>query len=144
MKIIKRNGQEMPFDNTKIKNAITKANASVDDLQKRLTEEQIDCIVSNVTKECQNMGRAVGVEEIQDFVEYGIMKEGAFEVAKNYITYRYIRQLARQVNTTDKQIFSLIDCQNEEVKQTIEESETKPKTRKKSAKTKEKDEVEQC
>ena len=117
MKIIKRNGQEMPFDNTKIKNAITKANASVDDLQKRLTEEQIDCIVSNVTKECQNMGRAVGVEEIQDFVEYGIMKEGAFEVAKNYITYRYIRQLARQVNTTDKQIFSLIDCQNEEVKQ---------------------------
>ncbi len=117
MKIIKRNGQEMVFDSSKIKNAITKANLSVDDTSKRLSEEQIDKIVAKVTEECSSMGRAVGVEEIQDFVEFGIMEQGAYEVAKNYITYRYIRQLARQVNTTDKQIFSLIDCQNEEVKQ---------------------------
>ena len=117
MKIIKRNGQEMVFDSSKIKNAITKANLSVDDVSKRLSEEQIDKIVAKVTDECSSMGRAVGVEEIQDFVEFGIMEQGAYEVAKNYITYRYIRQLARQVNTTDKQIFSLIDCQNEEVKQ---------------------------
>ena len=117
MKIIKRNGQEMTFDNSKIKNAIIKANLSVDDFSKRLSDEQIDKIVSKVTGECEAMGRAVGVEEIQDFVEFGIMEQGAFEVAKNYITYRYVRQLARQVNTTDKQIFSLIDCQNEEVKQ---------------------------
>ena len=117
MKIIKRNGQEMVFDGEKIRNAISKANASVAEESKRLRVEQIDNIVKNVTAECENMGRAVGVEEIQDFVEFGIMGEGAFEVAKNYITYRYIRQLARQVNTTDKQIFSLIDCQNEEVKQ---------------------------
>lgn len=117
MKIIKRNGQEMTFDNSKIKNAITKANLSVDDISKRLSDEQIDKIVSKVTSECEAMGRAVGVEEIQDFVEFGIMEQGAFEVAKNYITYRYVRQLARQVNTTDQKIFSLIDCQNEEVKQ---------------------------
>lgn len=117
MKIIKRNGQEMTFDNSKIKNAITKANLSVDDISKRLSDEQIDKIVSKVTGECEAMGRAVGVEEIQDFVEFGIMEQGAFEVAKNYITYRYVRQLARQVNTTDQKIFSLIDCQNEEVKQ---------------------------
>ena len=117
MKIIKRNGQEMTFDSNKIKNAIIKANLSVDDISKRMSESQIDKIVSKVTDECESMGRAVGVEEIQDFVEFGIMEQGAYEVAKNYITYRYIRQLARQVNTTDKQIFSLIDCQNEEVKQ---------------------------
>ena len=117
MKIIKRNGQEMTFDNSKIKNAIIKANLSVDDISKRLSDEQIDKIVSKVTSECAAMGRAVGVEEIQDFVEFGIMEQGAFEVAKNYITYRYVRQLARQVNTTDQKIFSLIDCQNEEVKQ---------------------------
>lgn len=117
MKIIKRNGQEMIFDNGKIRNAITKANFSVDDVSKRLSDAQIETIVSKVTDECASMGRAVGVEEIQDFVEKAIMEQGAFDVAKNYITYRYIRQLARQVNTTDKQIFSLIDCQNEEVKQ---------------------------
>ena len=117
MKIIKRNGQEMIFDNGKIRNAITKANLSVDDVSKRLSDAQIETIVSKVTDECASMGRAVGVEEIQDFVEKAIMEQGAFDVAKNYITYRYIRQLARQVNTTDKQIFSLIDCQNEEVKQ---------------------------
>lgn len=117
MKIIKRNGQEMAFDNNKIRNAISKANLSVDDQSKRLSEMQIDNIVDKVTKECESMGRAVGVEEIQDFVEKAIMEQESYDVAKNYITYRYIRQLARQVNTTDKQIFSLIDCQNEEVKQ---------------------------
>ena len=117
MKIIKRNGQEMIFDNNKIRNAIMKANLSVDNTAKRLTDEQIEKIVAKVTDECSSMGRAVGVEEIQDFVEEAIMEQGTFEVAKNYITYRYTRQLARQVNTTDKQIFSLIDCQNEEVKQ---------------------------
>lgn len=117
MKIIKRNGQEMAFDNNKIRNAISKANLSVDDQSKRLSEIQIDSIVDKVTKECESMGRAVGVEEIQDFVEKAIMEQESYDVAKNYITYRYIRQLARQVNTTDKQIFSLIDCQNEEVKQ---------------------------
>ena len=117
MKIIKRNGQEMAFDNNKIRNAISKANLSVDDQSKRLSEMQIDSIVDKVTKECESMGRAVGVEEIQDFVEKAIMEQESYDVAKNYITYRYIRQLARQVNTTDKQIFSLIDCQNEEVKQ---------------------------
>ncbi len=117
MKIIKRNGQEMVFDNGKIRNAITKANLSVDDISKRLSDDQIERIVAKVTDECQGMGRAAHVEEIQDFVEKAIMEQGAFDVAKNYITYRYTRQLARQVNTTDKQIFSLIDCQNEEVKQ---------------------------
>lgn len=117
MKIIKRNGQEMVFDNGKIRNAITKANLSVDDISKRLSDAQIERIVAKVTDECQGMGRAAHVEEIQDFVEKAIMEQGAFDVAKNYITYRYTRQLARQVNTTDKQIFSLIDCQNEEVKQ---------------------------
>lgn len=117
MKIIKRNGQEVVFDNSKIQMAIEKANASIDDISKRLTEKQINFITNEVTNECNSMGRAVGVEEIQDFVEKEIMKQGAYDVAKNYITYRYIRQLARQVNTTDKQIFSLIDCQNEEVKQ---------------------------
>ena len=117
MKIIKRNGQEMVFDNGKIHAAIEKANNSIDDISKKLNDEQIDFITDEVSKECNSMGRAVGVEEIQDFVEKAIMKQGAYDVAKSYITYRYIRQLARQVNTTDKQIFSLIDCQNEEVKQ---------------------------
>ncbi len=117
MKIIKRNGQEVLFDSEKIKNAITKANNSIDDISKRLSLQQIDKIVADVTEECNQMGRAVGVEEVQDFVEKAIMKQGTYDVAKSYITYRYIRQLARQVNTTDKQIFALIDCQNEEIKQ---------------------------
>ncbi len=117
MKVIKRDGQEVPFLSDKIKIAVTKANLSVDDVSKRLNDAQIENIVHQVVAQCEDMGRAVSVEEIQDKVEFAIMKEGAYEVAKNYITYRYNRQLARQANTTDKQILSLIDCNNEEVKQ---------------------------
>ena len=96
---------------------MTKANNNIDELAKRLTNEQIEKITNDVTQKCENMGRAVGVEEIQDMVEFAIMGEGKFDVAKHYITYRYTRQLARQKNTTDDQVFSLIDCQNEEIKQ---------------------------
>ena len=117
MKCIKRNGQEVVFDSEKIKIAVNKANNNIDELNKRLTDAQIDKITANVTQKCEHMGRAVGVEEIQDMVEFAIMGEGKFEVAKHYITYRYDRQLARQKNTTDDKIFSLIDCQNEEIKQ---------------------------
>ena len=117
MKCIKRNGQEVEFNNEKIYVAITKANNNIDELSKRLTSNQIQKITNEITEKCENMGRAVGVEEIQDMVEFAIMKEGAFEVAKHYITYRYTRQLARQKNTTDDKVFSLIDCQNEEIKQ---------------------------
>ncbi|HJD05484.1 MAG TPA: anaerobic ribonucleoside-triphosphate reductase [Candidatus Onthoplasma faecipullorum] len=117
MKVIKRNGTEVVFDRNKIAIAVGKANMSVDDASKRLSNEQIETITNNVSHECEGMGRAVGVEEIQDMVEVEIMHEGAFDVAKNYIKYRYDRQLARQHNTTDEKIFSLIDCQNEEVKQ---------------------------
>ena len=117
MKIIKRNGQEMTFDAEKIKNAILKANMSVDENQTRLNQQQIDQIVKEVTEKCKEVSRSVGVEEIQDLVEMGIMAHGAFEVAKNYITYRYKRQLARQINSTDKKIFALIDGENEVIKQ---------------------------
>ncbi len=117
MKCIKRNGQEVEFNNDKIRVAVTKANNNIDELSKRLSDEQIEKITNSVTQKCENMGRAVGVEEIQDMVEMAIMAEGTFEVAKHYITYRYDRQLARQKNTTDDKVFSLIDCQNEEVKQ---------------------------
>ena len=117
MKCIKRNGTEVEFDNDKIRVAVTKANNNIDEMEKRLTNAQIEKITADVTKKCENMGRAVGVEEIQDMVEFAIMGEGKFDVAKHYITYRYTRQLARQKNTTDDKVFSLIDCQNEEVKQ---------------------------
>ena len=117
MKVIKRNSQEVVFDGNKIRIAVGKANNSMDDPNKKLSDAQIDKIVTNVTKECESLGRAVSVEEIQDMVEFAIMGEGKFDVAKHYITYRYDRQLARQKNTTDDKIFSLIDCQNEEVKQ---------------------------
>ena len=117
MKVIKRSGQEVVFDAEKIRLAVSKANLSVDEESKRLTEEQINKITSSVVRICDGMGRAVGVEEIQDMVEFAIMEQGAFQVAKNYITYRYDRQLARQANTTDEKIFSLIDCENEEIKQ---------------------------
>lgn len=117
MNIIKRNGQEMSFDKTKIKNAILKANNSVGEGQKHLNEIDVDQITSAVTEKCKKLSRAVGVEEIQDMVEMGIMQKGAFEVAKNYITYRYRRQLARQINNTDKKIFAIIDGENEEIKQ---------------------------
>ena len=117
MNIIKRNGQEMPFDQNKIRNAISKANNSVDAGVRHLTEKEIDDITSEVTAKCKKISRAVGVEEIQDFVEMAIMAKGAFEVAKNYITYRYRRQLARQFNSTDKKMFAIIYGQNEEGKQ---------------------------
>ena len=113
MRIIKRSGQEVQFDNAKIKNAIVKANLSVNEMGKRLTDAQIDDIVSKVIAECENVGRAVHVEEVQDLVEHQIMKAGAFEVAKNYITYRYKRALVRKANSTDQQILSLIEVNNE-------------------------------
>ena len=117
MRIIKRSGQEMEFCPEKIKNAIIKANLSILEEHKRLTDSQIEDIVNNVIKECEELGRATSVEEIQDFVEVEIMKCGAYEVAKSYITYRYRRELVRKSNTTDKQILSLIESNNEEVKQ---------------------------
>lgn len=117
MRIIKRSGQEMEFCPEKIKSAITKANLSILEEHKRLTDSQIEDIVNNVIKECEELGRATSVEEIQDFVEVEIMKYGAYQVAKSYITYRYRRELVRKSNTTDKQILSLIESNNEEVKQ---------------------------
>ena len=117
MKCIKRNGQEVEFNNDKIRKAVTNANNNIDEISKRLSTEQIEKITTEVTAKCESMGRAVGVEEIQDMVEFAIMAEGKFDVAKHYITYRYTRQLARQKNTTDDKVFSLIDCQNEEIKQ---------------------------
>ncbi len=117
MRIIKRSGQEMEFCPEKIRSAITKANLSILEEHKRLTDSQIEDIVNNVIKECEELGRATSVEEIQDFVEVEIMKYGAYQVAKSYITYRYRRELVRKSNTTDKQILSLIESNNEEVKQ---------------------------
>ena len=116
MKIIKRNGSEAVFDITKIIVAVSKANKEIDERQ-RLTNEQIRTIAANVEGTCGAMGRAASVEEIQDLVEKQIMGQGAFDVAKEYICYRYTRSLARRANTTDNQILSLIECNNEEVKQ---------------------------
>ncbi len=116
MKIIKRNGSEAVFDITKIIVAITKAN-NADEHSRELSQEQIVTIASNVEESCLKMGRAPSVEEIQDLVENQIMQQGAFEVAKRYIRYRYTRSLARRANTTDNQILSLIECNNEEAKQ---------------------------
>ena len=116
MKIIKRNGSEAAFDITKIIVAVSKANKEIDERQ-RLTNEQIRTIAANVEGACAAMGRAASVEEIQDLVEKQIMGQGAFDVAKEYICYRYTRSLARRANTTDNQILSLIECNNEEVKQ---------------------------
>ena len=116
MKIIKRNGSEAVFDITKIIVAITKAN-NADEHSRELSQEQIVTIASNVEESCLKMGRAPSVEEIQDLVENQIMQQGAFEVAKRYIKYRYTRSLARRANTTDNQILSLIECKNEEAKQ---------------------------
>lgn len=116
MKIIKRNGSEAAFDITKIIAAITKANDSVDE-DYRMTGNQISRIAELVTNACEQLGRAPSVEEVQDLVERQIMAHGAYEVAKNYITYRYTRTLVRQYNTTDEKILSLIECNNEEAKQ---------------------------
>ena len=116
MKIIKRNGTEVSFDVEKIANAVRKANNEVSE-DYRLTEEQIDKICKKVTALANDLNRAVNVEEIQDFVENQIMSEKAFAVARKYITYRYTRALVRRANTTDAQILTLIECNNEEVKQ---------------------------
>ncbi len=116
MKIIKRSGSEVNFDAAKIVSAIEKANESVIDYEK-LTSEQIEEIAANVETACQNMKRSPSVEEIQDMVENQLMNQRAFTVARNYITYRYKRALVRKSNSTDEQILSLIECNNEEVKQ---------------------------
>ena len=116
MTVIKRNGSEVTFDITKIIAAITKANESVDEAI-RMTPMQIQRIAESVEFSCLKMNRSPSVEEIQDLVEYQIMAHGAFEVAKNYVTYRYTRSLVRRSNTTDEKILSLIECCNEEAKQ---------------------------
>ncbi len=116
MKVIKRNGSEVVFDIEKIIAAITKANDSVEE-GARLTPVQIQRIAQSVELHCVSMNRSPSVEEIQDQVEIQIMAHGAFEVAKHYITYRYIRSLVRRSNTTDEKILSLIECCNEEAKQ---------------------------
>ena len=116
MKIIKRNGAEVVFNIEKIEMALTKANNAVEE-KVRMTPLQIERIARSVEISCAEMGRSPSVEEIQDLVEKAIMAHGAFEVAKEYITYRYTRSLLRQSNTTDDRILSLIECNNEEVKQ---------------------------
>ena len=116
MKIIKRNGQEAIFDEVKITNAIIGANKEVVETE-RLSEEEIDNITNDIKYKCQKMKRTLSVEEIQNLVEDELMKLNAFSVARKYITYRFQRALARQSNTTDDQILSLIECANEEVKQ---------------------------
>ena len=116
MKIIKRNGAEVPFDITKIITAVTKASDSVGG-QARLSREQITQIAAAVTDQCQQLNRAVSVEEVQDLVENQLMDIQAHDVARHYITYRYVQSLKHQTNTTDERILSLIECQNEEVKQ---------------------------
>ncbi|MCD8231235.1 MAG: anaerobic ribonucleoside-triphosphate reductase [Clostridiales bacterium] len=116
MKIIKRSGTEVPFDLDKITAAVVKANDSVSDVEK-MTPEQIAVISANMRTICEGMNRALSVEEIQDFVENQIMNQRAFSVARNYITYRYKRALVRKANSTDEQILSLLEFDNEEVKQ---------------------------
>ena len=116
MKIIKRNGAEVPFDIQKIEVAVTKANNSVAEAD-RMTPVQIRRIAESVELQCQKMNRAPTVEEIQDMVENKLMDIRAHDIARHYITYRYVHSLKRQTNTTDERILSLIECQNEEVKQ---------------------------
>ena len=116
MKIIKRNGAEMPFDITRIINAVSKANAVVDE-DVQMTRTQIQRIAESVQKSCEDLGHSPSVEEIQELVETAIMAHGAYEVAKRYITYRYTRNMVRQSNTTDDKILSLIEGNNEEAKQ---------------------------
>lgn len=116
MKIIKRNGAEVPFDITKIITAVGKASESMSE-QNRLTRDQITQIAADVADQCQALNRAVNVGEIQDMVENQLMDIQAHDVARHYITYRYVQSLKRQTNTTDERILSLIECQNEEVKQ---------------------------
>lgn len=116
MKIIKRSGQEVAYDISKIIAAVRKANNSVVDTEK-MTDRQIDVIADNMIRQCEKMNRSLSVEEIQDMVENEIMNQRAFTVARSYITYRYRRALVRKANSTDEQILSLLECSNEEVKQ---------------------------
>ena len=116
MKLIKRNGAEVDFDKEKISSAIEKANAAIDD-HDRIKSSEVKKLTERIVKKCDKLGRAVSVEEIQDMVEREIMSLGAFTLAKAYITYRYRRALVRKSNTTDDKIMSLIECNNEEVKQ---------------------------
>ena len=116
MRIIKRSGAEVDFDISKIIAAIYKANAVVGEDDK-LKKSQVDRIANTVENQCMSMNRAMSVEEIQDMVEDGIMRENAYEVARKYITYRYVQSIKRKNNTTDDKILSLIECDNEEVKQ---------------------------
>ena len=116
MKIIKRNGSEVTFDVDKIENAIAKANAEVNG-EERLTNREIRFAALNVTDECMEAGHTVTVEEVQDLVEDQLMALDHFEVARKYIIYRYVQNQRRQKNTTDDKILSLIECNNEEVKQ---------------------------
>ena len=116
MKIIKRSGAEVQFDAGKIVAAVTNANLATD-LPPELDDGQIQNIAGKVEAECRKVGRALSVEEIQELVETFIMQEGAYETAKRYIRYRYNRSLVRAANTTDNQILSLIECNNEEAKQ---------------------------
>lgn len=117
MRIIKRNGKEVIFEKAKITNAISKANAEIHSDDLKLTDTEISRITDTITKHCESMSRAMGVEEIQDLVENELMKTGKHEVARKYITYRYEHSMKRQANTTDGKILSLIECENEEVKQ---------------------------
>ncbi len=116
MRIIKRSGAEVDFDISKIISAIYKANAVVGEDDK-LKKAQVDRIANTVENQCMSMNRAMSVEEIQDMVEDGIMRENAYEVARRYITYRYVQSIKRKQNTTDDKILALIECDNEEVKQ---------------------------
>ena len=116
MKLIKRNGSEVVFEGEKIAAAVRKANFAVDEAD-RISEETVKAVTASVVSECERMGRAVSVEEVQDMVEDEIMKLGAYTLAKAYITYRYKRELVRKSNTTDDKILTLIECNNEEVKQ---------------------------
>ena len=116
MKIIKRNGSEVDFDISKIAAAITKANEA-GGAKKELTRAQIKEISEYVEFKLRKANRALSVEEIQDIVENQIMAQGAFDVARRYVKYRYTRSLVRKANTTDNQILTLIECNNEEVKQ---------------------------
>ena len=115
MKIIKRNGSEEVFDIRKIVIAITKADTSAEG--RSLTDSQIEDIAEYVEFKCNKLNRAVSVEEIQDLVENQIMATGAFDLARRYVRYRYKRSLVRRANTTDNRILSLIECNNEDVKQ---------------------------
>ena len=116
MKIIKRSGNEVVFDFNKIIEAVRKANESVTDAD-RMSEEKIETVAHNVEEICMNLNRCPNVEEIQDMVEMQIMEQRAFKVASNYITYRYKHELVRKANSTDEQILSLLECNNEEIKQ---------------------------